>query len=415
MADAGTELTLLEGEFLMGKEKYLGGELGDDGIVYGVPGHQKRILRIDPETESVTYVGGPFEGKYKWLRSVKDPLTGAIYCLPCHADSVLKIIPVKGEPEPATQLLRPADDDTSEMAQEVREELAKEWKYHGGVYSPETRKIYCIPQTATRVLVLNTVDDTMSLLGPVLGGTHKWYGGLRSPLDKCIYGMPTRARGVLRIDPIRELVEIHGDYSTDEWKWHGGTLAEDGSIYAVPFNADSVLRVIPVPTQADEFGENYSVSLLELGDSSIVKSGTHRTDGKYKYLGGVFDPLGASVYFVPCDAEQVLKINTVKLTAELIGENLAGQEIAKNNKWQNGFRGLDHKLYGIPLKACSVLAIDPRTDTVELVGRADFERLELMGKDKWEGGVLVPESGAFYCMPMCYGRVLKIKPPSAPS
>ena len=58
-----------------------------------------------------------FEGDFKWLRSVK-AVDGdgneAIYGLPCHADSVLKIVPATGE-------VKTFGDLGGQM-----------WKYHGG-------------------------------------------------------------------------------------------------------------------------------------------------------------------------------------------------------------------------------------------------------------------------------------------
>ena len=75
----------------MGREKYLGGALGRDGKIYAIPGHARRVLRIDPSTGVADLVGPSFEGAFKWLRSVTCPVSGAIYGLPCHSDAVLKI------------------------------------------------------------------------------------------------------------------------------------------------------------------------------------------------------------------------------------------------------------------------------------------------------------------------------------
>ena len=52
------------------------------------------------------------------------------------------------------------------------------------------------------------------------------------------------------------------------------------------------------------------------------------------------------------------------------------------NKWQNGFLAADGKIYGIPLKAESVLCIDVAAQKVFTVGSG------LVGFEKWEGGVL---------------------------
>jgi len=68
--EEGYCIELLESEPVMGQEKYLGGVLGSDGKVYGIPGNAKRVLRIDPDSSEVSYIGPSFGGKYKWLRGV---------------------------------------------------------------------------------------------------------------------------------------------------------------------------------------------------------------------------------------------------------------------------------------------------------------------------------------------------------
>lgn len=68
--EGGYCIKLLDAAPVMGQEKYLGGVLGSDGKVYGIPGNAKRVLRIDPYTSEVTFIGPSFDGKFKWLRGV---------------------------------------------------------------------------------------------------------------------------------------------------------------------------------------------------------------------------------------------------------------------------------------------------------------------------------------------------------
>ena len=122
---------LMDHEPLPGQDKWLGGVLGADGCVYGVPGHARQVLKLEPNTGTVTTIGGPFNGKYKWLRGVA-AADGAIYCIPCHAETVLRI-----------------DCTTSEsVCTEVGGPLPGDWKWHGGVLSPHDGCIYGIPQFA---------------------------------------------------------------------------------------------------------------------------------------------------------------------------------------------------------------------------------------------------------------------------
>ena len=146
---------------MTGAEKFLGGDVGDDGRIYAIPGCALRVLRIDPKTGAVNLVGPIFEGEFKWLRSVK-AIDGqgreAIYGLPCHASSVLKIVPSTGE---ITTFGCLGD---------------KKWKYHGGNFA--NGKIWCIPQKAERVLVIDPTSDTIDFIGGPFPAECKWYGGL---------------------------------------------------------------------------------------------------------------------------------------------------------------------------------------------------------------------------------------------
>ena len=166
---------LLDAEPLMGRDKWLGGVLGSDGCVYGVPGHATTVLQIDPQTDAVRTLGKPIKGKYKWLRGNLHP-DGSIYCIPCHAPTILRIDCTTSPP----------------VISEMGGPHPGEWKWHGGVLSPYDRCIYAIPQFAESVLKIDPQTQTTSEIGgPFPGasptGKHKWYGGLLGG-DGCIYG-----------------------------------------------------------------------------------------------------------------------------------------------------------------------------------------------------------------------------------
>jgi hypothetical protein len=152
----GPKLTYLwchDDEALVGQTLYLGGEVGSDGKIYYIPGHARRVLQLDPETDILQQIGPVLPGKFKWLRGV--PVGDSIYALPCHADSVLRIHVPTGE---ITQLKIPYEDffGPDEPAK-ARLQRAQEWKYHGGNQSPVDGAIYAIPQSATHVLRVDPV------------------------------------------------------------------------------------------------------------------------------------------------------------------------------------------------------------------------------------------------------------------
>ena len=118
---------------------------------------------IEPKSGHVSKIGPEFKGKYKWLRGVPAP-DGAVYCLPCHAESVLRIDCTTAPPTITT----------------IGAPLVGMWKWHGGVLSPYDQCIYAIPQFAESVLKIDTRSQTVSTIGgPFPGasptGKHKWY------------------------------------------------------------------------------------------------------------------------------------------------------------------------------------------------------------------------------------------------
>ena len=377
-----TRLSLLGGPIL-GREKYLGGALGSDGKIYAIPGFARRVLRIDPADGGVEYVGPEYPGEFKWLRSVTCPKSGAIYGLPCHANTVLKIVP---GPTPLI----------TEIGGECIGAIGGDWKWHGGVLSPHDGCIYCIPQFAERVLKIDPATDSCELIGGPFPGRNKWYGGLMGT-DGCIYGVPQNAEAVLRIDPATNGGEctLHGKYPAGGWKWHGGTVGMDGAIYGVPAHADTVLKITP----------GNPPTMVEIG--SNLRTGKHRTDGKYKFLGGVLGKDGC-VYFIPSDSDHVLQIDCETDEVREVGESLENERIVQN-KWQNGFVGDDGTIWGIPLKGETVLTVKPpavkgRGEVVVKTVGGPFR-----GLNKWEGGVMSAD-GRMYCMPLNHKRVLAIDP-----
>lgn len=179
------------------------------------------------------------------------------------------------------------------------------------------------------------------------------------------------------------------------WKWHGGLRAGD-KIFGFPNNADDVLVI-----------ECHSQRVYTIGSAETIKSGSHRNDDRYKYLGGAATLDGKFVYLFPCDAEQVLRIDSSTDEITLVGPKLLEGE----NKFQNGFVCRDGCLYGIPQRASGVLQIVPSSvtkceDHVEILHCG----AKMMGvKDKFEGGVM-GMYGCVYCIPLRARECVKIVP-----
>jgi len=363
-------VVILDSENLAGQDKWLGGALGSDGDIYGVPGTARQILKVSSTTGQVTSFGGPFPGKFKWLRGIT--VGSDIYCIPSNSDSLLVIH--TGE-NPSASVFS-------------SEHLKGDWLYHGGVLANDGC-IYTVPCNATSVLRIEPGSPPrITSFGKLPQTRQKWYGGLLGS-DGAVYCIPNNADSVLKISPgVRPETQLFGELEPGGYKWHGGCVGADQRIYGIPAHADNVLCIEP----------GASPKIYQYGGPLEV--GNYRPDGRYKYGGGVLAPNGA-VYAFPSDAARVLKIlppDSPEPRVHAVGRAFDDE----HNKWQNGFVGRDGNVYGIPLNARGALKIDTATDEAEEVGC--FE-----GREKWEGGVEGPD-GALYCMPMRAKRVLKIVP-----
>jgi len=353
--------------------------------------------------------------------------------LPCNATSVLRIDPTK--------------PPTSPTACDTLGSLTGGWLYHGGALGRDG-KVYAIPANATHVLQIDPISGDVTEVGPDFGSMkQKWYGGILCEVSGAIYGIPHNAAGVLKIVPpstkegTTELeVSVFGDLGQGKWKWHGGTITPDQTtIYGYPNNASTILKI----NVTDD-----TITLLSGTDTNPIRSGRHRTDDKYKYLGGAIHPAGnGKLFLFPCDAERVLTVDLKTDAVELVGPELLGP-----NKFQNGFySAVDGAVYAIPQCASGVLRIGVDVDvdvnvdidvdnhdgsgkepSVERLhnGKAstdkcvsDAQKLTVSCsvdvlycgdemsscKDKFEGGVLGSD-GCIYCIPLRAKRLIRIVP-----
>mmetsp|Transcript_130567 Transcript_130567/g.244284 ORF Transcript_130567/g.244284 Transcript_130567/m.244284 type:complete len:505 (-) Transcript_130567:58-1572(-) len=357
------------------KHKWLGGAVAADGSIYGIPSHAESVIKIVPQTGSVSLLPrSSFLScePFKWLRGVVVPEDeGAIYGIPAAAGTVLRISPTDGK------------------VSTVGSFPGAPWSWHGAQLAPDGM-IYAIPSCAEQVLKVNPITKEVSMIGPKMEGRTKFYGGIVGD-DGCVYGIPCRADGVLKIDPKTQEVSKLGNL---DWgfveSWHGGAKSPiNGNIYGFPANADSVLCIIP------ETGE---VKKLRPDDTSAMQ-------GKYKWLGGTVSRDG-NIYCVPSDATKVLKIEPATNRVTTFGNVQGGI----GNKWQGGVLGPpgDDKIYCIPSDADTVLVIDPTNDdALSYLGEGQIPKGI---KDKWQGGFLVGDT--IYAIPENADTLLKLHTPT---
>jgi hypothetical protein len=370
---------VLFGGPIKGEDKWLGGEKARDGVIYGVPGSGQYVLKIDPRTGEVKNIGPKLchpivqtslkRNAFKWLRGICAS-DGNIYGVPSNADSVLKIDPRTDE---VTTIGGP---------------LKGQWKWHGGVLANDGN-IYGIPCNAETVLKINPTTGEVTTFGGPFKGQNKWYGGLLAR-DGCIYGIPNCADRVIKIDPATQTATTIGDGAIPlgGWKWHGGVVGTDGTIYGMPSHADSVVKIVPSTGEVKEIGGPFPESTYHKGQKRTYKygGGVVGTDGcvyalpsdadsvikiipeteEVRVIGprfsnrinkwqNGFTGRDGAIYAIPCDADAVLKIVPETEEVLLVG----GPFTEGKEKWEGGVVGDDGAMYCVPQQSGAVLKIDP--------------------------------------------------------
>lgn len=173
--------------------------------------------------------------------------------------------------------------------------------------------LYGIPDAAKRVLKFHPATNTISYIGEINHG-RKWFGGIfvDNVNDKSgnneegpyIYGIPYNLDQILRLNVSKGTTEMVGPNFSDygRWKFDGGCFDGGQHLYFIPHNAQKVLRYNIVTEQIQEI-ENPNDA-----ESSIFPD----TKTEHLWSGGTLFPNDGCIYAAPCNASQVLKIQTTK-------------------------------------------------------------------------------------------------------
>ncbi len=273
---------------------YHGGNLASNGWIYCIPANAKRVAKIHPLTDEVSFIGPSFEGGQKWYGGIIG-IDGCIYGIPHNAQAVLKIDPssdevtlLEGTHQPLHEgrwkwhgglraghkiIGFPNNSDHvlvidclkstvytvggSNLLKSGRHRIPQDgrYKYLGGALTSDGRVAYLFPCDAERVLRIDIGSDQLSLVGPdLLDGENKFQNGFCGR-DGCLYGIPQRAMGVLRISPQQrgmgdeeEAIDIipcgENMVGTGDM-FEGGVMGQDDCIYCIPLRARACVKIIP--------------------------------------------------------------------------------------------------------------------------------------------------------------------------
>ena len=214
-----------------GRHLWDSGALAKDGCIYYMPGYAKRILKFDPQTESVTSVGNDFGGglKFRWtllgrdnhmygLNRKNNQLTRLDVSNPNETSVVKEITPLGGiwawnRAAMGNNGFIYYADDTGNVCEIDPKDGSHSWikltntaneRDWGDAVVGADGNIYWPPNYGTHVLILNMNTKTLSLMKcqeeSIQNGLEKYIGGVLDKSSGYIYCAPYSANQILRLD-----------------------------------------------------------------------------------------------------------------------------------------------------------------------------------------------------------------------
>jgi hypothetical protein len=225
------------------------GALAADNYIYYLPAHARRIMRLNPDNDSLSSVGDDLGfGGFKYRGTVVGN-DDCVYGIPYNATRIVKY--------------NPADPDTTSTVGDV----AKEWFRCGnGVLAGGGYYIYS-SNNRGQVLQIDTTSNNYTWIGDHIYYFNQGWGEPIVGVDKCMYWPPCGANRVLKFDPeTQQLPWLVGDeLGEGGYKWRGGALATDGVIYCIPFRSTQVLAIAPFKELSMTLQNNFRKHPQELG------------------------------------------------------------------------------------------------------------------------------------------------------
>jgi hypothetical protein len=197
------------------------------------------------------------------------------------------------------------------------------------------------------------------------------------------YGIPYNARRVVKFNPVdKSLTEIGPDLGEGEHKWWCGVLANTGSIYCAPYDAEHILKI---KTNDDTVETLDDVELPETGADGLWESGALAPDNH--------------IYYMPAYAHRIMRLNPDNDTLSSVGDDLGGEGTWK---YSGTVVGNDDCLYGIPDEATRIAKYNPADpDTTSTVGEEAEEQFDCAGNGALGGDGYIYAANRF-------GQVLKV-------
>jgi hypothetical protein len=208
------------------------GALAQDNDMYYMPAAAHRIMRLNPDNDSLSSVGDDLgRGVLKYYSGMVVGSDDCLYGIPYNATRIFKFDPIN-------------PDTTSILGEEVRRRF-----FCGNGVLADDGYIYAA-NAVGQVLKVDTTINNYTWIGDrICSGNVLAWGGPIVGVDKCMY-WPTHdaSNRVLKFEPgTQRLPLLVGDDLGGEGrvKWQGGALSTDGVMYCIPVSANQVLAINP--------------------------------------------------------------------------------------------------------------------------------------------------------------------------
>ena len=241
-------------------ERWFSGALALDGCIYFMPYNARRILKLDPENDSVCCVGDDYGGgQHKYAVTVADS-NGFVYGIPYQSTRVIKFDPASSSSSIVV------DEATSDLLCNSGCAFGRD----GCIYS-----LRYVHYNTYEVLKIDVVNNTYSLIGNLGGIPDSDWGDAVLGNDGCVYWPPLGASRTLKFDPETQSISLVGDdFGGLKLKWPNGAVASDGAIYTycLPVYMKYVLRIDPYLEFATKMKADISKETTSVKPSTSLQS-----------------------------------------------------------------------------------------------------------------------------------------------
>jgi hypothetical protein len=205
------------------------GALAADNNIYYMPYNARRIMKLNPDNDSLSSVGDDLGEQGFKCRGTVVGSDNWVYSIPLNATHIFKF--------------DPANPDTTST---VGEEAEFGFECGGNGVLAGDGYIYAASDSG-QVLQIDTTINNYTWIGDPIYSRGPGWGDPIIGADKCVYWPPFYANRVLKFDPeTQQLPSLVGDDLGEGYnKWQGGALATDGAIYCIPSSAKQILAIDP--------------------------------------------------------------------------------------------------------------------------------------------------------------------------